>query len=79
MWNNNTIEDEIQRNSLEYGIAVNTDRSLPDAKSGLKPVAKRIIWDAFIEGRTANKPHVKSARIVGDTPCTFCQNNLPMC
>ena len=71
MWNNNTIEDEIQRNSLEYGIAVNTDRSLPDAKSGLKPVAKRIIWDAFIEGRTANKPHVKSARIVGDTMGRF--------
>lgn len=71
MWDNNTIEDEIQRNSLEYGIAVNTDRSLPDAKSGLKPVAKRIIWDAFVENRTSNKPHVKSARIVGDTMGRF--------
>lgn len=71
MWNNNTIEDEIQRNSLEYGVSVNTDRSIPDAKSGLKPVAKRIIYDAFIEKRTADKPHVKSARIVGDVMGRF--------
>ena len=67
MWNNNTIEDEIQRNSLEYGMAVNSDRSIPDAKSGLKPVARRILYDAFVKGHVANKPHVKSARIVGDT------------
>ena len=71
MWNNNTIEDEIQRNILEYGIAVNTDRSIPDAKSGLKPVARRILWDAFVEGRLNSKPHVKSARIVGDTMGRF--------
>ena len=48
MWNNNTIEDEIQRNSLEYGVAVNSDRAIPDAKSGLKPVARRIIYDMFV-------------------------------
>ena len=66
MWNNNTIEDEIQRNILEYGIAVNTDRSIPDAKSGLKPVARRILWGSYVGGRTSNKAHVKCARIVGD-------------
>lgn len=71
MWNNNTLEDEIQRNSLEYGVAVNTDRSIPDAKSGLKPVARRIIYDAYIEKRTSDKPHVKSARIVGDVMGRF--------
>lgn len=71
MWNNNTVEDEIQRNSLEYGVSVNTDRSIPDAKSGLKPVARRIIYDAFIEGRTADKPHVKCARIYGDVMGRF--------
>lgn len=67
MWNNNTIEDEIQRNSLEYGVAVNSDRAIPDAKSGLKPVARRILYDAYIKGHVASKPHVKCARIVGDT------------
>ena len=66
MWNNNTIEDEIQRNSLEYGVAVNSDRAIPDAKSGLKPVARRIIYDMFDNGIFANKPHLKSARIYGD-------------
>ena len=71
MWDKNTLEDEIQRNILEYGIAVNTDRSIPDAKSGLKPVARRILWDAFVEGRLNSKPHVKSARIVGDTMGRF--------
>lgn len=71
MWNNNTLEDEIQRNSLEYGVAINTDRSIPDAKSGLKPVARRIIYDAYIEKRISDKPHVKSARIVGDVMGRF--------
>ena len=60
------IINELSKNFIEYAVAVNTDRSIPDAKSGLKPVAKRILWSAYEEGRTANKPHVKAARIVGD-------------
>lgn len=71
MWNNNTIEDEIQRNSLEYGIAVNSDRAIPDAKSGLKPVARRIIYDMINNGYTHNKPHVKSAKVYGDVMGRF--------
>lgn len=71
MWNNNTIEDEIQRNSLEYGIAVNSDRAIPDAKSGLKPVAKRIMFDMFDNGYLANKAHVKSAKVYGDVMGRF--------
>lgn len=71
MWNNNTIEDEIQRNSLEYGIAVNSDRAIPDAKSGLKPVARRIIYDMINNGYTFNKPHVKSAKVYGDVMGRF--------
>lgn len=71
MWENNTVEDEIQRNSLEYGVSVNTDRSIPDAKSGLKPVARRIIYDAYICGHTSDKPHVKCARIYGDVMGRF--------
>lgn len=65
MWDSNTVEDEIQRNSLEYGVAVNSDRSIPDAKTGLKPVAKRIIYDMYDTGCLSSKPHVKSARIYG--------------
>ena len=60
------IRKELSQNFIEYAVAVNTDRSNPDAKSGLKPVARRIIFGAFDTGRTSNKPHVKNARIVGD-------------
>ena len=65
-YKNNDIQYELGRNFIEYAVAVNSDRSIPDAKSGLKPVAKRILWSAYEEGRTFSKPHVKSARIVGD-------------
>ena len=46
--------------------AVNSDRAIPDSRDGLKPVAKRILWSAYSEKHFSNKPHVKSARIVGD-------------
>ena len=62
----NDVKHELGTNFIEYAVAVNTDRAIPDANSGLKPVAKRILWSAFEEGRTYAKPHVKSARIVGD-------------
>lgn len=62
----NDIIKELGTNFIEYAVAVNTDRAIPDATSGLKPVAKRILWSAFEEGRTFSKPHVKAARIVGD-------------
>ena len=62
----NDVRQELGTNFIEYAVAVNTDRAIPDAKSGLKPVAKRILWSAFEEGRLFSKPHVKSARIVGD-------------
>ena len=62
----NDLTQELSTNFIDYAYAVNTDRAIPDAKSGLKPVAKRILWSAFEEGRTSSKPHVKAARIVGD-------------
>jgi len=62
----NDLLEELKRNFIEYAYAVNSDRAIPDATSGLKPVAKRILWSALEEGRTFNKPHVKAARIVGD-------------
>jgi DNA gyrase subunit A len=62
----NDIIKELSTNFIEYAVAVNTDRAIPDARSGLKPVAKRILWSAYEEGRLSSKPHVKAARIVGD-------------
>ncbi len=62
----NDVINELGTNFIEYAVAVNTDRAIPDATSGVKPVNKRILWSAFDNGQTSNKPHVKSARIVGN-------------
>lgn len=64
---NNDILHELGTNFIEYAVAVNTDRAIPNATDGLKPVAKRIIYCAFKEGYSSAKPHVKSASIVGRT------------
>lgn len=60
------ITKELSQNFIEYAYAVNSDRSIPDAKSGLKPVARRILFGAFNSGKTSNKPYVKNAHIVGE-------------
>ena len=70
-YESNDIQYELGKNFIEYAASVNSDRSIPDAKSGLKPVAKRILYGAFVEGRSSNKPHVKCARIVGDVMGSF--------
>ena len=62
---NNDLINEIGTNFIEYAVAVNTDRSIPNATDGCKPVAKRILWGAFDDGFKSDKPHVKCANIVG--------------
>ena len=69
--NSNDILNELKTNFIEYAVAVNTDRAIPDATSGLKPVARRLLWGAFEKGYTSSKPHVKSAKIVGDVMGTY--------
>ena len=62
----NDLINELGQNFIEYAVAVNTDRAIPDAKSGLKPVAKRILYGAFDNGFSSSKAHVKCANIVGN-------------
>ena len=62
----NDIKQELGLNFIEYAAAVNEDRAIPDSTSGLKPVARRILWGMFEKGYSSNKPHVKCARSVGD-------------
>ena len=62
----NDLKNELKQNFIEYAVSVNSDRSIPDTRSGLKPVARRILFGAYDKGRSSNKPHVKCARIVGD-------------
>ena len=65
-FNQINLYDEMSQNFIEYAVAVNSDRAIPDATTGLKPVAKRILWGAWDSGRTSNKPHVKCAKVVGE-------------
>ena len=65
------LTQELGKNFIEYAVAVNTDRAIPDAKSGLKPVARRILYDCYINGNVYAKKHVKCASIVGDTMGRF--------
>ncbi len=67
----NDLVQELGTNFIEYAAAVNSDRAIPDAASGLKPVARRIIYGAYASGRTSSKPHVKCAKIVGDVMGTY--------
>lgn len=62
----NELINELSKNFIEYAAAVNGDRAIPDATSGLKPVARRILWGAFDGGYTSSKEYAKCARIVGD-------------
>lgn len=59
--------DEMQKSYLDYSMSVITDRAVPDIRDGLKPVQRRTIYAMHKLGLDYNKPHRKSARIVGDT------------
>jgi DNA gyrase subunit A len=61
-----TIEAEMQRSYLDYAMSVIVARALPDARDGLKPVHRRILFAMNENGFTADKPYKKSARVVGD-------------
>ena len=60
------ISDEMRDDFLSYSMSVIIDRALPDVKDGMKPVHRRVIWAMFNSGFTPDKPHVKSANIVGE-------------
>lgn len=62
----NNIVNEIETSFLEYSMSVIISRALPDLRDGLKPVHRRILYSMYESGYTPDKPHKKSARIVGD-------------
>ncbi len=61
-----SIAKEIRKDFLDYSMSVIVSRALPDVRDGLKPVHRRILYDMYDLGITSDKPHKKSARIVGD-------------
>ncbi|KRA20599.1 MULTISPECIES: DNA gyrase subunit A [unclassified Lysobacter] len=60
------LEDEMRRSYLDYAMSVIVGRALPDVRDGLKPVHRRVLYAMSELGAHSNKPHFKSARIVGD-------------
>ncbi|CEJ13312.1 DNA gyrase subunit A [bacterium YEK0313] len=61
-----SITDEMRRSYLDYAMSVIVSRALPDARDGLKPVHRRILYSMHENGYEWNKPYRKSARVVGD-------------
>jgi DNA gyrase subunit A len=61
-----SITDEMRRSYLDYAMSVIVSRALPDARDGLKPVHRRILFAAHESGHLPERRYVKSARIVGD-------------
>lgn len=59
--------EEMQKSYMNYSMSVITARAIPDARDGLKPVQRRVLYDMSELRLNHDKPHRKSARIVGDT------------
>ncbi len=60
------IQEEMERSFLDYSMSVITARALPDARDGLKPVHRRILWGMYDMGARPDRPTFKCARVTGD-------------
>ena len=60
------IQTEMEQSFLEYAMSVIVSRALPDARDGLKPVHRRILWSMHDQGHRPDRSHVKCATVVGD-------------
>ena len=61
------LKKTMEKSYIEYAMSVIVSRALPDVRDGLKPVQRRVLYSMIELGNTPDKPHRKSARIVGDT------------
>src|SRR5215471_16603318 len=65
------IQEEMERSFLDYSMSVITARALPDARDGLKPVHRRILWGMNNLGVRPDRPTMKCARITGEVMGKF--------
>ncbi|HEY1635637.1 MAG TPA: DNA gyrase subunit A, partial [Acidimicrobiales bacterium] len=65
------IQEEMERSFLEYSMSVIVSRALPDARDGLKPVHRRILYGMYEQGLRPDRPHAKCARVVGEVMGKF--------
>jgi DNA gyrase subunit A len=66
-----SIQDEMRTSYLDYAMSVIIGRAIPDARDGLKPVHRRILYSAFEQGIVPSSAHRKSAKIVGDVIANY--------
>ncbi len=62
---------EMRQSFLDYAMSVITSRALPDARDGLKPVHRRILWSMYDMGLRPDRPHKKCATVVGDVIANY--------
>ncbi|HVM67581.1 MAG TPA: DNA gyrase subunit A [Acidimicrobiales bacterium] len=65
------LQEEMERSFLDYAMSVIVSRALPDARDGLKPVHRRILYDMHLQGYRPDRPFVKCAKVTGDTMSRF--------
>lgn len=65
------IQEEMESSFLDYAMSVIVSRALPDARDGLKPVHRRILWSMYDQGFRPDRAHVKCARVTGDVMARF--------
>jgi len=65
------LQEEMERSFLDYAMSVIVSRALPDARDGLKPVHRRILYDMHLQGYRPDRAHVKCAKVAGDTMSRF--------
>jgi len=65
------LEEEMKKSYIDYAMSVIVGRALPDVRDGLKPVHRRILYAMYEAGMTPDKPHKKSARVVGDVMARY--------
>ena len=65
------IEDEMRHSYMEYAMSVIVGRALPDARDGLKPVHRRVLYAMHESNTVWNRPYVKCARVVGEVMGKF--------
>src|ERR1700753_3005514 len=65
------LEDEMKQSYMDYAMSVIVGRALPDARDGLKPVHRRVLYAMQQLGLAPNRPYVKCAKVVGDAMGNF--------
>ena len=70
------IQEEMERSFLDYAMSVIVSRALPDARDGLKPVHRRILWAMHDLRALPTRPTIKSARVVGDVMGNYLSQTL---